>query len=303
MDESKMAFLQSVLRYSTSNTDTTTQEQSAEPLREMSPERKKWLENALTNMSINPVDEIKKCIKFLDEPNELEKQVEALETLKDWCEDINFAIDFHKINRYALIFKLLNHESSEIRALTCDLIGSLAQNNVYCQETLLESKLLPLILQKLDKDTDEVKIKALFAISCLTRDYEPGQEKLLEGNAIDILIKSLQTPVEKLQIKCCFLFSSICNNNKIKNKLTEKRLIETLIGMYRDPNSNIHEHILSAINIIIDDNPNAIKQAKEMKEINFKEILTNRIQIINEDPRHNEEKEMATKIFENLFQN
>lgn len=42
-------------------------------------------------MSINPVDEMKKCIKVLEE-GELDKQIEALETLKDWCEDINFAI-------------------------------------------------------------------------------------------------------------------------------------------------------------------------------------------------------------------
>lgn len=55
--------------------------------------------------------------------------------------------------------------------------------------------------------------------------------------------------------------------------------------MYRQPDSNIHEHILSAINILIDDNPNAIKQAKEMKEVNFKQILTDRIRLINEDPR------------------
>ena len=41
-------------------------------------------------MSINPLDEMKKCIKVLEE-DDLDKKIEALETLKDWCEDINFA--------------------------------------------------------------------------------------------------------------------------------------------------------------------------------------------------------------------
>ena len=62
--------------------------------------------------------------------------------------------------------------------------------------------------------------------------------------------------------------------------------METLIHMYNKPDSNIHEHILSAINVLIDDNPEAIKQAKEMKNINFKQILTERIAAISSDPRH-----------------
>jgi hypothetical protein len=43
-------------------------------------------------MSINPIDEIKKCMKVLSEENDTSRQIEALETLKDWCEDLNFAI-------------------------------------------------------------------------------------------------------------------------------------------------------------------------------------------------------------------
>jgi hypothetical protein len=43
-------------------------------------------------MSINPIDELKKCIKCISDEGDLNRQLEALETLKDWCEDINFAI-------------------------------------------------------------------------------------------------------------------------------------------------------------------------------------------------------------------
>jgi hypothetical protein len=64
--------------------------------------------------------------------------------------------------------------------------------------------------------------------------------------------------------------------------------------MYNKPDSNIHEHILSAINVLIDDNPESIKQAKEMKEINFKQILSERIALISSDPRHQ-------VIFRNFF--
>lgn len=165
-----------------------------------------------------------------DENEPMDRRLEAIQTLRDWCEDINFAIDFHKLNGYSLLPSLLNNENAELRALTCDLIGTCAQNNPYCQETLLASKFLPLLLQKLDKDpNDETKIKALYAISCLTREYEPGQLKLLEGNCVDVLIRALKSNVEKLQIKCCFLCSSVCNNVEVKSKLD--CLIENLINL------------------------------------------------------------------------
>ena len=85
--------------------------------------------------------------------------------------------------------------------------------------------------------------------------------------------------------------------------LTEKRLLERLVEMYSRPESTNHEHILSAINVLIEDNPTAINQAKNMTNLNLKQILHDRLDMISEDPRYLEEKEMATKIFEGLFQN
>lgn len=117
-------------------------------------------------MSINPIDEMKKCMKVLSEETDTSRHIEALETLKDWCEDLNFAIDFQKLNGYSLLANILNNENETIRSLACDLVGTCAQNNPHCQETLLDFKILPLMLYKLDKDVDDVKIKALFAISC-----------------------------------------------------------------------------------------------------------------------------------------
>ncbi|RNA05940.1 Hsp70-binding 1 [Brachionus plicatilis] len=302
MDDSKMTFLQNVLRFTTSHTDEANTGEKLE--RDMSPERKKWLSEAIDSISINPVDEIKKCIKVSENEEETEeRRIEALETLRDWCEDLNFAIDFHKINSYNLINQLLNDKITEIRALTCELVGTLAQNNPYCQETLINDKYLPILLYKLDKDSDSVKVKALFAISCLIRDYEPGQQKLLEGNALDILIKSLSCQIEKVKIKCSFLISSICNNKAIKNALTQKRLISDLIHIYKQDDHQIHEHILSAINVLIDDNPEAIKQAKELENIDFKKLLKDRLRAIEQDPRHDEERNMASTIYRNLFEN
>lgn len=309
MDQSKMNFLQSVLKYSTLNTEvgSSTDKPSENPdtnLVQMDPERKKWLDEALSTMNINPDDEMKKCMKCLREENDLDRKLEALETLRDWCEDMNFAIDLYKMNGYELIPILLKDEEPEIRALTCDLVGTCAQNNEYSQETFITTEILSLMLKTLENDNENsVKVKALFAISCIARDYLPSQKKLIELNGLDIVIQSLQTPLEKLQIKSSFFCSSICSNPEIKTILTEKCLLQHLVQMYSNPNCTIHEHVLSAINVLIDENPAAIKQAKNMKDLNLKVILKNRLEIIRDDPRYLEEKEMATKIFEGLFQN
>lgn len=68
---------------------------------------------------------------------------------------------------YEIIPLLLKHTSPEIRALTCDLVGTCAQNNEYSQESFVTSKIILLMLKTLENDQDNnVKVKALFAISC-----------------------------------------------------------------------------------------------------------------------------------------
>ena len=71
------------------------------------------------------------------------------------------------MNGYELIPILLKDEEPEIRALTCDLVGTCAQNNEYSQETFITTEILSLMLKTLENDNENsVKVKALFAISC-----------------------------------------------------------------------------------------------------------------------------------------
>ena len=61
----------------------------------------------------------------------------------------------------------LKHESPEVRSLCLELVATLVQNNPYCQAAVLETQLLPTMLNVLDNDkSSAVKTKALYAISC-----------------------------------------------------------------------------------------------------------------------------------------
>jgi len=301
MEPGRLSFLQSVLSYSTAQTNTSEKEP---PKREISPEKREFLNKFFNTVSINPIDEVKKCMKCLEDQNETqERHLEAIQTLRDWCEDLNFAQDFLKLDGYKLAESILKtNQNEEMRSLACDLIGSLAQNNEHCQNKLIQHDVMPLLIEKLNHDLENVKIKALFAISCLTRDFEPGQESLLNNNGIDALTKAVQMPIEKLQIKACFLISSVCRNPTIKHEFTKKQVLAKLIDMYRQNEHNIHEHVLSAITTLIDDNPEAIRQAKEM-HLDFKAILTQRLVQIENDPSFEEEKCSAISLMESLFKN
>ena len=80
---------------------------------------------------------------------------------------MNFS-DFHKVGGFQILPTLLRSEYDGLRWRTADLVGTLVQNNPYCQEEMLKINLLPLLLEHLDDptETNEVRIKCLYAISC-----------------------------------------------------------------------------------------------------------------------------------------
>jgi hsp70-interacting protein len=84
-----------------------------------------------------------------------------------------FPPDFHKIGGFSLLPVLLRHPEPSIKAATAELMGTLAQNNPYCQAALLGSKALDVLIPIVDnsEEDDLVRIKALFAISCGLRMF------------------------------------------------------------------------------------------------------------------------------------
>ena len=59
-------------------------------------QRKKWLEDALTSMSVSPVERMLLCVKMIQEAEEdtedgTEQQIKAVTELQDWGEDMDIA--------------------------------------------------------------------------------------------------------------------------------------------------------------------------------------------------------------------
>merc|ERR1712142_1398802 len=124
--------------------------QGSENMEPMTEERRKWLEEAIREMTVSPAERMNCCLKLIQEAEidtaeGTEQQIKGLEELQDWAEDMDIAGDFVKINGLRIVPKLLGSEVSELRWRCLELLANLAQNNPFVQTAFLSLKLLPVI--------------------------------------------------------------------------------------------------------------------------------------------------------------
>ena len=75
--------------------------------------------------------------------------------------------DFQKIGGYSFITKLLESPHPGLQWRAADLLATMVQNNLTCQQGALEARMLPQLLDMVDTEEEEmVRVKALYAVSC-----------------------------------------------------------------------------------------------------------------------------------------
>ncbi|XP_060086382.1 hsp70-binding protein 1-like [Ylistrum balloti] len=270
---------------------------------EMSAERREWLESALNDMTSNPVNRMKEGLGKLNQPdneddeNLTDEKISVLEEMMEWCENIDLAIDFHKIGGYEVLKKQFDHSEPEIRWNALELLGILVQNNPYCQDAALKHELLPLVLHMVDNDSNAtVRTKALFAISCLCRDVPDAQKVFVDNDGFSVVMRAMQSDVEKLKIKAAFMLSSLCNDKpEFKDIMCDIGMIDQLVGHLQEEHSSFHEHIMSALLTIVRDNPRACTECQR-HELNLLSTLNDRVDLLKGKEEFQEEREYATEL-------
>ena len=58
--------------------------------------------------------------------------------------------------------------------------------------------------------------------------------------------------------------------------------MQSLIDLNRETDSNFHEHLISTINVLIENIPKTVQQAKQMRDIYIKDVITKRLDGIQE---------------------
>eukprot|EP00106_Octopus_bimaculoides_P021688 XP_014789130.1 PREDICTED: hsp70-binding protein 1-like [Octopus bimaculoides] len=255
----------------------------ASQVNELGTEDREWLEGALNSLTESPVRRMKECIRILKSPNsenEDDDKEAALEELLEWCEYIDFAIDFFKIGGFEILPSLLHDPNSELRWRTLDLIAALVQNNPFCQKAVLDSELLNTMMDVLDNDsTTSVRIKALHAISCLCREEPSAQDNFIKRDGFSYLMRAMQADVEKLKIKSAFLLRNIVNQKPaVKGRF---------YGLY--------EGLLA----ILTDHPRSLEDCKQ-PQLEFIEILQEKLKSLHGRDEFREELQYTKNILQML---
>ncbi|XP_042203248.1 hsp70-binding protein 1-like isoform X2 [Homarus americanus] len=288
-------------------TEITAREDTTGPsqLQTMDPERRAFLEEALTSMAVDGVKEMAKAVKSLYSESitmpgeDISKQKEAMAILEEYVDDLNYAMDLHKMGGYPILVQCLNSPHTSLRIGAATLIGDICQNYLYCQENMLALDIMPVLLLMLDTDEDtQARVKALYAISCVVRDCPKGEAEFLDADGLSYLMRAMQSGVEKLVIKSAFLLTKLVKK-KDSNRAVSMGFVEqllTVLGSEKTDNIS-REHCTDALRTLALTYPPALAECLR-PELNVSQILTSRLDDIKEKEETQEEECYIKEILE-----
>jgi len=219
-------------------------------LKEMDPQRLKWLEEALSGMSVDVVEQLGNGIKILNSSTEdLDSKEIALDCLEDWVGQLDMAANFHKIGGFTALQSCLESPEPSLRAGAAHLAAECSQNNPYCQEKFVQENFLDKFVSQLDKDCDPAaRVKALYAISCICRDNPTGLAAFAALQGWSVVLRAIQSGNNKLRIKACFFVTAVApGDEKIQEELVELGVVEQLVQLLQEDHNETHEHVMSGL--------------------------------------------------------
>lgn len=191
-------------------------------------------ENALHALTVNVVEKLQEAVAIIgSELKSTEEKIAAIDTIMNYIDDIDTSIDFCKIGGMCILHPCLTSTIPEIQRMSALLIAELAQNNPYCQKQLLDTEILPHLINLLSKE--DTANDGLRAISCLVRGYEPALKTFIDIQGFKCLLESLKNAKEKKMImRAVFLMNSLCSEYpNIKEDLIKLGAIEIITDLIK----------------------------------------------------------------------
>lgn len=282
-------------------------------LASMDPQRREWLEQALSSMSVDVIKELTEGIKILNSKcvrdanavqDDIEKVEYAFECISDWVDQIDMANNFHKIGGFESLKSCLDSPHKTIRSGSANAIAELSQNNPYCQERFVEEDFIPKLLDIIANDKD-CQVKAMYAVSCINRDSPMAQEKFLTKNGASIIMNACTSENEKMRIKSCFFISSLCEENEaVKKAFVDMGIARQLVTlMQMEDHSPSHEHMTRALLVVLRGNTNVKDELVNSSELKFKEFLMERQSLVRGKEEFEEENQYLSEIVKECYGN
>nr|CAG4644337.1 EOG090X0EEI [Lepidurus arcticus] len=286
--------MQALLRFALSGTEKEDRTHSTD-LTAMSEERRRWLSEALENLSVSVVDKLTKALEVLSAKSEVQDEQEpsimeeALDTIINFVDYTDNANDFQKIGGLSVLKPCLESSHNIVREKCAELIATLTQNNPYCQKHILQADLLPVLLKMTEEDSSKAaSVKAVSAISCLCRNNLEAQQELGRCDGILTLIRLLQTDNERMRNKTAFFLAALCQENATYcNDMCSKGLVEQIANLLQKERDASHEHLISALVTLVGCTPQALLECRR-SDLMLETVLKSCIE--NADPESNMEE-------------
>lgn len=169
---------------------------------------------------------MKRLIEEFKESNE-EGKADIVENLEYYVHQYDNALDFLKLDGFQrIILPSLNSTNSNLRAMTCFLMGGAAQSNPQFQIAALESGFVDTFLRLASLDPEpKVATKAFFALSALMRNFPEAQNTFLRLGGLGVLIKVFnhqEKSYDKMKIKILTLIHDLVVEREISSTSLDK---------------------------------------------------------------------------------
>ncbi|CAF1105389.1 unnamed protein product, partial [Didymodactylos carnosus] len=164
------------------------------------------------------IEKLKKMSNDNDEENEHKKTI--LTDLEYYLHQYDNALTFSDLGGLTLVHKLFNSTNSDIRALTCLVLGAAWQGNPKVQIKAVEQGFIQSLLRLLSiEPIFTVKLRVIYALSTLLRHFPYAQIKFVKFGGIQSIINVVTQETNdsnKLRMRAISLMNDL---------ITEKDLI------------------------------------------------------------------------------
>jgi hsp70-interacting protein len=259
-------------------------------------------------MSVNVHGEMRNSINILlDTEKDEEDYLHAFDVIAEFVDNIDFANDFQKLGGFMVIESGLLSPYNTVKCRTADLIGTLVQNNPFCQNKFIEyPTYINLLMKLVETDLDnKVCVKALHAISCLVRENVSAFWKFINLGGDKLILYSLKSSNKKLKIKAAFLiFSTSHMGNDIADMYVDNGVVEILCTVILTMKNALehfhHELFLSTLNQLLTMSPTRVKDICTSFE-DFKDVLVSiQDSYTHDDANYQEERDQILWLIESL---
>lgn len=274
----------------------------------MDEERRKWLEEAIKSMTVDVIELLQKQIRILENVDKIKADDDiteyenAVEIILDHVDNIDIACDFHKIGGFMVLYPCLKSSHPKLRVFGCELLAVLCQHNPYCQRVVLDNEFVPKLLSMIEKDEEpQVAVKALYALSAIVRHSQEGFNQLIHYNGPAILLKTLDRADDRFISKATFLMSSLCSSQSdFKSRLVFLDYVPTLISLISKERKPSHEHALSLLATLVEDNATAVSECRNPRH-NLQQVLQKYIETCGNKEECMEEVQHCRRILYLVF--